>query len=252
MRSQQQPAGGVAMDRDEMLHSSGVFLKWALDWYEERPKLDLASTVRSVGGPDKVAVLAVDVTLGFCSYGPLSSPRVGRIVEPVVRLFELAHSLGVRHYLLPQDTHSADAIEFESFPAHCLRGTDESHTVPELASLPFSRLFRVIQKDSISSAIGTELDTWLADHSDVNTFFVAGDCTDFCVYQLAMHLRLRANAFGLREARVIVPIDTVDTFDLPVELAHDIGALPHHADLMHLVFLFSMAQNGVEIVGGVH
>ena len=124
-------------------------------------------------------------------------------------------------------------------------------TVRELTDLPFSDLYRVMEKDSISSAIGTELDGWLEEHAEVNTFLVMGDCTDFCVYQLAMHLRLRANALGLQGVRVIVPIDTVETFDLPVELANEIGALPHHADLMHLIFLFSMAQNGVEIVQGV-
>ena len=71
-----------------------------------------------------------------------------------------------------------------------MRGTSESLTVPELGSLPFSDLFKVIEKDSLSSSIGTELDAWLDDHREVTTFLVVGDCTDLCVYQLAMHLRL--------------------------------------------------------------
>jgi hypothetical protein len=43
----------------------------------------------------------------------------------------------------------------------------------------------------------------------------------------------------------------VDTFDLPVDVAQEIGALPHHGDLLHLIFLYNMAQNGVEIVAKV-
>ena len=63
-----------------------------------------------------------------------------------------------------------------------------------------------------------------------------------------MHLRLRANALNLRGVRVILPIDGVDTFDIPVDVAQEIGALPHHGDLIHLIFLFNMAQNGIEII----
>jgi hypothetical protein len=92
------------------------------------------------------------------------------------------------------------------------------------------------------------LDGWLAAHPRVTTFLVAGDCTDLCVHQLAMHLRLRANALNLRDARVILPVDAVDTFDLPVPVAEEIGAMPHHGDLLHLIFLYNMAQNGVEVV----
>jgi nicotinamidase-related amidase len=144
-----------------------------------------------------------------------------------------------------------DAVEFGSFPPHCVRGTAEPLTVPELRSLPFSDLFKIIEKDSISSSIGTELDTWLDGHPEVVTFVVVGDCTDLCVYQLAMHLRLRANALNLRETRVILSVDGVDTFDIPVDVAKEIGAMPHHGDLMHLIFLYSMAQNGIEIVSEV-
>lgn len=240
------------MNLKELIASSRPFLGWLVDWYNSRPALDLTQVLLDVEhDPGRIAILAVDVTTGFCSEGPLSSERVGRIVPPVARLFERAYDLGVRHFILPQDTHSADAVEFESFPAHCVRGSGEPVTVSELQALPFANLFRIIEKDSISSSIDTELDAWLDGHPEVTTFLVAGDCTDFCVYQLAMHLRLRANALGLRDVKVIVPIEGVDTFHIPVDVAQEIGALPHHGDLMHLVFLFSMAQNGVQVASEV-
>ncbi len=240
------------MDLDRLLAGSQPFLAWLVDWYNSRPDLSWADLLETLEhDPDRVAVFAVDVTSGFCSEGPLSSDRVGRIVEPISRLFQRAHELGVRHFILPQDTHSEDAVEFGSFPAHCLRGTSESDTVPELRKLPHAGLFKTIEKDTISSSINTELDAWLDSNPQVSTFLVTGDCTDLCVYQLAMHLRLRANALKLRDARVILPANSVDTFDLPVNVANEIGAMPHHGDLLHLVFLYSMAQNGIEIVSEV-
>ena len=239
------------MDLERLLESSRPFLGWLVGWYNGRPGLDLAAIIEQAGGPDKVAVFAVDVTAGFCSQGPLASERVGGIVEPIARLFERAHSLGVRHFILPQDTHTEDAVEFGSYPAHCVRGTGEPETVPELRQLAFSDQYLTIEKNSISSSIDTELDAWLAGHPKVSTYLVVGDCTDLCVYQLAMHLRLRANALNLRQARVVLPLDGVDTFQMPVEVAEEIGALPHHGDLLHLVFVYSMAQNGVEVVESV-
>lgn len=240
------------MNLEQLLDNSRPFLGWLVNWYNDRPTLVLEQILEDAGrDPDKVAVLAVDVTAGFCHEGALASERVGRIVGPIVRLLERAHSLGVRHFILPQDTHSEDAVEFQSFPPHCVRGTNEPVTAPELRRLPFSDLYLVLEKDSISSNLDTGLGDWLDQRPEVTTFLVTGDCTDFCVYQLAMYLRLRANARNLREVRVIVPIDSVDTFDIPLEVAQEIGAMPHPAGLLHRIFLYSMAQNGVEIVAAV-
>ena len=241
------------MNLEQLLHHSRPFLTWLVAWYDTRPTLALGQILEDVGGdPAKIAVLAVDVTVGFCDEGPLASDRVARTVGPIVRLFQRAHSLGVRHFLLPQDTHSQDAVEFQSFPAHCVRGTGQPVTVPELQVLPFSDLFLILEKDSISSHLDTGLGEWLDQRPEVTTFLVVGDCTDFCVYQLAMYLRLRANTRNLRDVRVIVPIEGVDTFDIPVTVAEEVGAMPHPAELLHRIFLYSMAQNGVEIVTGVH
>jgi len=236
---------------EQLIDSSRPFLAWLVDWYNDRPSEKLSSVIEEAGGADKIAALAVDVTVGFCSEGALSSERVGGIVGPIAQLFQRAHDLGIRHFVLPQDTHSQDAVEFGSFLPHCVRGSDEAATVPELAGLPFSDLYRIIEKDSISSSINTALDSWLQVHPEVTVYLVVGDCTDLCVSQLAMYLRLRANALGQRGVRVIVLVAAVDTFDLPVEVARQIGAMPHHGDLLHLTFLYSMAQNGVEIVAEV-
>ena len=48
--------------------------------------------------------------------------------------------------------------------------------------------------------------------------------------------------------RVIVPENAVQTYHMSVDTANTIGALPHHGDFMHLVFLNHMKLNGVEVV----
>jgi nicotinamidase-related amidase len=237
------------MDLEQLVQNSRPFLTWLLEWHDGLPTITWEEILQAVeGDPSRIAVMAVDVTRGFCSEGPLASERVGRIVEPISTGFRRAYEVGVRHFLLPQDTHTEDAVEFGSYPPHCVRGSDEPQTVDELRNLPFANLFTIFEKNSISSDIDTGLGPWLDQHPQVTTVIVTGDCTDLCVYQLAMYLRLRANARNLRQIRVIVPMDTIDTFDLPVDEARRIGAMPHNADLLHLVFAHAMASNGVEIV----
>jgi nicotinamidase-related amidase len=236
------------MEIAELINDAMPFLKWVKDWKEKLPPLDLAS---EVDDPASIAVLSVDVTNGFCYEGPLSSPRVAAIVPHIVQLFQRAHALGVRHFILPQDTHDKEAVEFRSFPAHCTQGSTESEPVPEFKALPFFDQFTIMPKNSISSNLGTDLPAWLAAHPKVTALIVVGDCTDFCVYQLAMYLRLRANEHQRHSDRVILPADCVDTYHVPVKVAQELGAYPHHGDLLHRIFLYHMALNGVEVVARV-
>ncbi len=80
--------------------------------------------------------------------------------------------------------------------------------------------------------------------------FVLPQDTHRCVHQLTMHLRLRSNARN-QPLRVIVPANAVQTYDLPVETARAVGALPHPGDFLHLLFLYHLRLNGVEVVSEI-
>lgn len=225
------------------------FLEWVDAWYERLPDAALqADLIDAAGGPGQVALMCVDLLIGFCSEGPLASPRVGALVPRIVELFTRAHAAGVRDFVLTQDSHPADAPEFREFGPHCITGTRQAETVPELLALPFAREWTVIRKRSLSSSESTELAAWLRARPGLRRIVVVGDCTDLCVYQAAMHLRLRANAAGDRGFEVVVPADAVDTYDLPVAQAERLGVLPHDGELLHRLFLYHMALNGVRVV----
>jgi len=214
-------------------------------WYERLQPRSLAEVIAE---PASAAIFSTDMTVGFCERGNLASARVGALKEPVVDLFQRAHALGVRHFVLTQDTHHPQTPEFEAWPVHCVRGTDEAETIPELQALRFANLLTVMEKNSLLPALETEFDPWLDAHPALRTAIVVGNCTDLCVYQLAMHLRVRHNARNVPGMLVIVPADAVDTYDLSVETATAIGALPHPGDFFHQVFLYHMALNGIQVV----
>ncbi len=220
------------------------FLNYLDRWFIGLPVVEID---RLLEEPSRVAILSVDVINGFCASGPLASDRVARIVPPIVEIFKKAHQSGVKQLVLLQDTHEEQAVEFGSWPAHCIRGGAESEPVKEFTELSFFEQMVQIPKNSIASHLNTGLDELMKSNPDINTFIVVGDCTDLCTYQLAMHLRLQANAYQLQR-RVIVPANAVDTYDRSVEAAETEGGLPHPGDLTHAMFLYHMALNGVEVV----
>ena len=154
-----------------MTIENNSFLDWLAQWEVGLLSLDLKTIVSE---PARVALVSEDLVKGFCNEGPLSSPRVVGIVPGVVSLFKRTHDLGVRHFLLFQDTHDADAVEFSAYPPHSVAGTAESETIDELSSLPFSDQFTIFPKNTISSNLGTDFDTWLEAHLQVQDLLEPG------------------------------------------------------------------------------
>ncbi len=197
--------------------------------------------------PAAAAIFSTDMIAAFLTLGALSSERVGALATPVATLFQQAHEYGVRHFVLLQDTHHPETPEFDAWPPHAIQGTAEAETIPELKRLPFAASFEIFEKNSLHPALGTGFDAWLDRHAAVQTAIVVGNCTDLCVYHLAMHLRLRANAHHHAAMRVILPANGVDTYDLGAAAAKS-GAMAHPGDFFHQVFLYHLALNGIEVV----
>jgi nicotinamidase-related amidase len=215
------------------------------DWFADLQPLPLADVARD---PASVGLFSADMVVGFCDSGNLASPRIDALTGPVVDLLTRAHDLGVREFVLLQDTHDPATPEFQAWPVHCVAGTEESETIPELAELPFSNVFTVIPKNALHPGYDTTFDAWLDAHPETTTAIVVGDCTDLCTYNLAMHLRMRANALNIPGVEVFVPADAVDTYDLPADQARAISAFTHPGDFFHQTFLYHMALNGIRVV----
>jgi nicotinamidase-related amidase len=232
------------MDKTNLAEGSKDFLGWLSEWYASLQPITLAEAIDE---PPRTALCTVDMLNGFCYEGTLASPRAAACVQPIANLFQRAYARGVRNFVSIQEWHSEHAEEFKAYGAHCVRGTREAELVPELASLRFIRDVEVVRKNSLHTIVETTMEQWLENHSLVDTFIVTGVCTDLCTYDLALDLKLRGNARDIPR-RVIVPANCVNTYDLPVDPAKQIGALPHDGDLAHAYFLYMMALNKIEVV----
>jgi nicotinamidase-related amidase len=209
------------------------------------PPLELEQLVED--GPDTVAIIVVDLVKGFTETGPLASPRIAKLVKPAAAFLSDCNKLGINQIFLGCDRHPSDSPEFANFPPHCVEGTVEAEVDAALSQLPFSSAFQNIPKLSLSSFVGTDLESRLRALPRLAHLIFLGDCTDLCVYHGAMTAKMLANVHCL-PWNVYVHAGIVDTYDLPTSLALEIGATPHPGDFSHQFFLYHLHLNGVKVV----
>ena len=209
--------------------------------------LPIISLDEAIPEPENSAIITADVINGFLYDGPLASPRVAAIDEPITRLMKAAWKRGMRDILLVQEGHTQDSIEFDAYGQHAVKGTWEAEAIDMIKALPFYDQMDTVYKDSIHPALNNGFDAWLDARKHLNTIIAVGDVTDLCLYHLATYLRFRANVYH-QDMRVIVPENCTQTWDLSVEDAEALPAMPHHGDLLHATFLYHMALNDIEVV----
>lgn len=231
-----------------------AFLDYAEAILSNQPVETVSTILEQAGGPESVYLVFVDIIRGFCDEGALASERVRKMVEPVRSLADAFLEKGVPggNLLFLQDDHPQDAVEFTAFPPHCVRGSGEEETVEELRPLVEQAGAQVFRKNATSGMFGVNPDgepfhAYLRrQFTRPITFLLLGDCTDLCIYQNAMGIRLLANQ-DQAQVRVIVPQSHVQTYDLPVTVARERGGLAHDGDLMDQIFLYHMLLNGIEV-----
>ena len=227
-----------------LAEKSANFLDYLENWLENRPVLALDEVLSE---PEKSAIISADMINAFLYEGPLSSPRVATIDKPINKLMRSAWDKGLRDILLVQDAHHEESPQLDAYGEHALAGTRAAEATDLIKNLPFYDRLTTIYKDSIHPALNNGFDDWIDKRDHIKTFIAVGNVTDLCLYNLALYLRFRANAYH-KERRVIVPENCVQTWHLSVEDAEDLPAMPHHGDMLHATFLYHLALNGVEVV----
>jgi nicotinate phosphoribosyltransferase len=99
------------------------------------------------------------------------------------------------------DRHMPDDPEFKMFPPHCIEGTEEAESVPELSQYQGE----IISKRGFSGFYGTTLEKKLKS-LDPKAIVICGVCTDICVLHTVADARKR-------DYEVEVPVDCVASFD---------------------------------------
>ena len=147
-------------------------------------------------------VLVTDMVVGFMEDGHnlYCGDAAREIIPSVQRLIEKEQAEGGSVVFIC-DTHDPDDLEFEMFPVHCVRGTEEPEIIPELQGYDGVQL----PKRRYSAFFDTNLGEILAELQPERVI-VCGVCTDICVMHTVADARNRDYA-------VDVPTDCVASFD---------------------------------------
>ena len=179
---------------------------------------------------NKTDLFIVDINNGFTKEGCLYSPRLKHLINPIVD-FTKSVSKDIKNIIAFTDYHTNESIELLSFPTHCLKDTIECEIVEELKSIDN---IKIVKKNSTNGFFA--LDNLNFDNID--NIIIIGNCTDICIYQLAITLKSYFNQNNINKD-IIVPINLVDTYDIKNV---------HPAKLLNIVFFNSMMQNGIKVV----
>lgn len=178
----------------------------------------------------KTALFIVDINNGFAKEGALYSDRIKSLITPIYEFVKPLEEK-LNKIIAFTDTHDKNSVELNSYPEHCLVDTEECKVVDELLNI---KNLEIIPKNSTNGFFA--MDVNILD--DIDNVVVVGDCTDICIYQFAVTLKAYFNEKNINK-NIVVPMNLVDTYDIP---------FVHPGDLLNVVFLNSMVQNGVKLI----
>ena len=182
----------------------------------------------------KKLLLVIDMINGFVKEGALADKKINEITPNIINLIE-EYIKNNDNIISFQDGHTNDSKEFESFPVHCVLGTDEAELINEL--MPYKENMKVIRKNSTSGFVTTEFIKYIEENKDeLEEIVLTGCCTDICVLNFAIPLKNYINEHNLN-IKVTLFENAVETYDSPV----------HNRDEYNEMALKIMKQNGIEI-----
>ena len=184
-------------------------------------------------------IMVVDMIHGFITEGALHDERIMEIVPNIQELIRSFANNKETDYVIFEDAHSENSVEFKSFPPHCLKGTKESKTIPTIAQemngvLGYSQ---IVDKNSTNGFYRYLEDFDKTPVESHREYVIVGCCSDICVLHLALSLKTYLNEEDF-DSKVIVLEDCISTFDAP----------NHNAEEVSNMALTMMKIAGIEVM----
>ena len=128
-------------------------------------------------------LIIVDMIKGFVTEGAMHDKGIANIIPKIKNYIENFNNSGDK-VLFIKDAHEDDAVEFNAFPKHCLKGTSESELVDEL--MVYENGSNYIEKNSTSAMFAPGFVEYINSLEDLTEVVIGGCCTDICVLNLAI------------------------------------------------------------------
>lgn len=181
----------------------------------------------------------IDMNNGFVNFGAMANPAYNALVPEQLRIIKkMEEEQGITDFIL--EGHGKDALEFESYPEHCVLGTKEADLIPELITYQNNPNVYTFYKNCINGMLNLSVQEQLKRLKNLKEIIYNGVCADLCVMDFA-----RTNARYLdqinKKVKLFVVKSTIDTFDAP----------GHNREEWIDIACKVMEQAGIEVVENV-
>lgn len=152
----------------------------------------------------------VDMNNGFVNFGPMANPKYNDLVEEQIKLInKIKKEKGLVNFIL--EGHDENALEFKTYPKHCVLGSDEAKLIEQL-QIYQDKKTKTYYKNSINGMLNRKLQNDIKKLKKLKEIVVAGVCTDLCVMDF-VRTYLRYLDEINKESKLFIVKNTVDTFD---------------------------------------
>ncbi len=159
------------------------------------------------------ALYIIDMNNGFVNFGAMANPKYNDLVPEQLKMVEkIRREKGVVNFIL--EGHDKDALEFKTYPVHCIKGTDEALLIPELIGEQEKENTFTYYKNSINGMLNRNVQDDIKNLRNLREIILEGVCTDLCVFDFGRTLLRYLDELN-RDVKVFVVRNAVDTFDAP-------------------------------------
>lgn len=159
------------------------------------------------------ALFMIDMNNGFVNFGPMANPKYNDLVPEQQALIEMFREEDeLVNFIL--ENHDKNALEFVSYPEHCVEGTEEAKLIPEFQDEENKPNTRTYYKNSINGMLNRTLQDDIKALEKLKMIVLAGVCGDLCVMDFGRTLLRYLDEIN-HELKVFVVKSCIDTFDAP-------------------------------------
>ncbi len=160
----------------------------------------------------KDLLIIVDMVNGFVKEGALADPYISRLIPLEKKLIEFYKQNPHGEVAFVKEAHHKNSREFNSFPPHCIVGTEEAELVEGLKEYEKGSI--VYPKNSTSVIFNPNFIKDLNYMPALERVVFSGCCTDICVMNAAIPL---VNYFNQEDKQIDVyaPRELAETYDIP-------------------------------------
>lgn len=159
------------------------------------------------------ALFMIDMNNGFVNFGPMANPKYNDLVSEQQALIEMFREEDeLVNFIL--ENHDKNALEFVSYPEHCVEGTEEAKLIPEFQDEENKPNTRTYYKNSINGMLNRTLQDDIKALEKLKMIVLAGVCGDLCVMDFGRTLLRYLDEIN-HDLKVFVVKSCIDTFDAP-------------------------------------